>query len=226
MAAVKTFTPSFSDLVLYAFQILGLRPSSLLQEHIESARMAANMVLSSWSAQGVNLWEVDLQTVPLVKNKETYSVPNDTVVILDAYISINEGNRSIDRVIMPISRSEYATYPLKDQVGFPTVFWFDRQLNPVVRIYPVPSGENISLSYYRMKQIAVQDVQGGPSPEIPIYFQEAFAMALATRLALIWAPEKAQLVGSAALDAYKTATDQNVETADYYITPVLSGYYR
>jgi hypothetical protein len=229
--AAKTFSPSMGDLTLYAFQLIGLRPASLIQEHIESARMAANMVLSSWSGQGVNLWEIDLQTIPLVNGVETYDVPNDTVIMLDAYITIHQSGRDIDRVIMPISRSEYATYPNKEQPGFPTVFWFERTLNPKVHIWPVPSStaevrSNASLSYYRMKQIGVSDMQGGGLPEIPLYFVEAFALALAARLAAIWVPEKAAMYASASIEAYNIAAAQNVETADYYISPSLSGYYR
>lgn len=224
--AAKTFTPSMAELTLYAFQLVGLRPSSLLQEHIESARMATNMVLSAWSAQGVNLWEIDLQTVPLVKHKEVYEVPDDTVVVLDAYITITQGGRQIDRVIMPISRSEYATYPNKEQIGFPTVFWFNRTLKPEIYLWPQPDGSEVSMSYYRMKQITPSDTQGGGMPEIPLYFVEAFALALAARLAAIWAAEKAAMLKGAADEAYAQAVAQNVEMTDFYITPSLGGYYR
>lgn len=222
----KTFTPSMAELTLYAFQLVGLRPSSLLQEHVESARMATNMVLSTWSAMGVNLWEVDLQTFDLVEGQSTYDVPPDTVVTLDAYITIDQGNRQIDRVIMPISRSEYATYPNKDQIGFPTVFWFERVLNPKLHIWPVPDGSEVSLSYYRMKQIEASDMQGGTMPTLPLYFVEAFALALAARLAAIWQPEKAAVLKAAADEAYTVAAAQNVEDVEVFITPTLAGYYR
>jgi hypothetical protein len=226
MATGKTFTPSMAELTLYAFQLVGLRPSSLLQEHMESARMAANMVLSSWSALGVNLWEVDLQTVPLVEHVERYDVPDDTVVVLDAYVTISNSGKTVDRVIMPISRSEYATYPVKEQLGLPTVFWFNRQLKPEIYLWPTPNGSETSFSYYRMRQIAVTNVNGSENPELPIYFVEAFALALASRLAAIWQPEKAPMLLQAAQAAYADAAAQNVETADYYISPMLAGYYR
>lgn len=222
----KTFTPSMAELTLYAFQLAGLRPSSLLQEHIESARMATNMLLSTWSAMGVNLWEIDLQTVPLFKGQEVYFPPVDTVLVLDAYITIKQGGRSIDRQIMPISRSEYATYPNKEQTGFPTVFWFERTLVPKLYLWPVPDGDEVSLNYYRMKQIEASDMQGGVMPEIPLYFIEAFALALAARIAAIWSPEKAPMLKAAADEAYSVAATQNVENTDIYITPSLGGYYR
>ena len=226
----NTFQPSMADLTLYAFQLIGLRPSSLLQEHIESARMATNMVLSSWSAQGVNLWEVELTTVPLEADRAIYDVDPDTVMVLDAYVSVYSGDTKTDRVISPVSRSEFASYPNKRQTGFPTVYWFERTLDPTLHIWPVPAGENQgdggSMSFYRMKQIATSGVNGAPMPQIPLYFVEAFALALASRLAAIWSPERAAALMAAADASYTQAALQNVEDAGYYISPMIAGYYR
>ena len=81
------FNPSLGEITLYAFNLCGLRNTSLLQEHMESARMAANMVAASFSNRGVNLWKVDLVTVPLVQGTSTYSVDPSTVMILDGYVT-------------------------------------------------------------------------------------------------------------------------------------------
>ena len=78
-----TFNPSLGELTLYAFNLCGIRNTALLQEHMESARMASNLMLSRWSNQGVNLWKVDLVTQALTTGTSTYSVDADTVVILD-----------------------------------------------------------------------------------------------------------------------------------------------
>ena len=86
------FNPGLCEIVLYAYQNIGLRPTSLVQEHFTSARMASNMLLSRWSNQGVNLWAVDLQTVPLILGQSTYSVPLNTITMLDTYIVIDNGN--------------------------------------------------------------------------------------------------------------------------------------
>jgi len=82
-----TFNPSLGELTLYAYNLIGVRNTALVQEHMQTARMATNLLLARWSNQGVNLWAVDLQTVPLVQGTSTYAVPNDTVMILDAYIT-------------------------------------------------------------------------------------------------------------------------------------------
>jgi len=299
-----TFNPSLGELTLYAFNLCGVRNTALLQEHFESARMASNLMLSRWSNQGVNLWAVDLVTVPLAQevpitgasgtgalatltyasvdtpvytvgttiivtgmnpagyngnhivvasspgrvtfastqtgtfvsgglceapnDVSTFSVAPNTVVILDAYVTNDDSGANIDRIILPISRTEYASYPNKEQSGFPTVFWFDRLLAPTVTLWPVPNTDNgpRELKYYRVKQLQDSGLSNGQQVEIPYLWMEAFAYGLAQRLSMIWAPDKVALLKPMADEAYMIAAEQNVETAQQYITPTLAGYWR
>jgi len=223
-----TFNPSLGELTLYAYNLIGVRNTAVLQEHMESARMASNMLLSRWSNQGVNLWAVDLQTVPLVEGQATYSVPSNTVVMLDAYMVIDNGNgQPIDRIILPVSRTEYASYPNKEQQGFTTTFWFDRLLSPTVTLWPVPDGNSAQyLKYYRVRQLQDSELQNGQQVEVPYLWMEAFAYGLAQRLAIIWSPDKVAIMKPLADEAYQIAADQNVETAQQYISPQIAGYFR
>ena len=219
-----TFNPSLGELTIYAYQLIGVRPTALLQEHMDSARLATNMMFTRWSNQGVNLWQVSLVTVPLVAGTATYSVDASTVVMLDAYIEY--GNPPIDRIILPISRTEYASYPNKTQQGFPTVFWFDRLLSPTVTIWPTPDGTQTSLKYYKVNRIEDANMNGTQQVDIPPIWLEAMAYGLAERLALIWAPEKVAIMKPMADESYQIAASQNIETAQQYISPQLSGYWR
>jgi hypothetical protein len=223
-----TFNPGLGELTLYAYNLIGVRNTAVLQEHMEAARMASNMMLSRWANQGVNLWTVDLQTVPLVQGQATYSVPSNTVVMLDAYMVIDNGqSQPIDRIILPISRTEYASYPNKEQQGFTTTFWFDRLLAPTVTLWPVPDGTSAQyLKYYRVRQIQDSNLQNGEQVEIPYLWMEAFAYGLAQRLATIWAPDRLALLKPLADEAYQIAAMQNIETAQQYISPQISGYFR
>lgn len=220
------FNPSLGELILYAFELCGIRPTALAQEHFVSARMAANMLQGRWSSQGVNLWQVDLQTTPLVQGQATYDVLPDTIVMLDTYVTIGSGSSAIDRIIMPISRSEYATYANKEQQGFPTVFWNNRQLAPTVTVWPVPDGNENSLKYYRLRQTMDANLGNATTVEIPVYFLEAFAYGVAQRLATIWAPDRAVGLKALADESYQIAVDQNIETANFYVSPSLSSYFR
>jgi hypothetical protein len=220
------YNPALGELVLYAFNLIGIRNTALLQEHMEAAKMASNMLLGRWSSQGVNLWAVDLQTIQLVQGTSTYSVPNNTVAMLDAYVTVTNGTTTTNRLILPISRTEYASYPNPNQQAFPTTYWFDRLLSPTVTLWPVPDGNETSFSYYRVRQIQDATLAGGTQVEIPYYFLEAFAYGLAARLALVFAPEKAIMLKPFADEAYEIAAAQNIETAQQYISPTISSYWR
>lgn len=222
-----TFNPSLGELTLYAYNLVGLRNTSLVQEHMQTARMATNLLLARWSNQGVNLWAVDLETVPLVQGTSTYSVPSDTVMILDAYITIAQGNSNTDRIILPVSRTEYASYPNKEQQGFPTTYWFDRLLSPTITLWPVPDGgEATTLKYYRVRRLQDANYTAGQTVEIPYLWLEAFAYGLATRLAQVWSPDKVQMLKPFADEAYQIAADQNTEYVSQYISPQIQGYFR
>jgi hypothetical protein len=304
------FNPSLGELTIYAFNLCDVRATSLTQEHMESARMAANMMLANWSNRGVNLWAVDLQTVnfnqtPTILSGSgdgttytlnyatpntpvyteglqitvsgtsvvdgnytvtdssngsvsflssyvgsvsggtissstpagTYSVDPSTVVLLDAYVTTTYStSQPIDRIILPVSRTEYSSYPNKEQVGFPTVFWFDRLIDssrstgsdgPSVTLWPVPDGTSSQyLKYYRVRQIQDSNLVNGQTVEIPALWLEAAAYGLATRLALQWNPMKVQMLKPLADEAYAIAADQNIETAQQYISPQIQGYFR
>lgn len=222
-----TFNPSLGELTLYAYNLIGVRNTALVQEHMQTARMATNLLLARWSNQGVNLWAVDLQTVPLVQGTSTYTVPNDTVMILDAYITIAQGNSNTDRIILPVSRTEYASYPNKEQQGFPTTYWFDRLLDPTITLWPVPDGgEATTLKYYRVRRLQDANYTSGQNVEIPYLWLEAFAYGLATRLAQVWSPDKVQIMKPFADEAYQIAADQNTEYVSQYISPQIQGYFR
>ena len=167
-------------------------------------------------------------TISTSSPSATYSVDPNTVVLLDAYVTTTgNGSQPIDRVILPVSRTEYSSYPNKEQVGFPTVFWFDRLLAPQVTLWPVPDGTSSQfLNYYRVRQIQDANYTGGQTVEIPYLWLEAFAYNLAVRLAVIWNAAKVQLLKPLADEAYSIAAEQNVETAQQYISPQISGYFR
>ena len=137
------------EIVIGAFARCGIRRTDLTQQHMEDARFEANMLMSNWAGNGINLWEVDTGTISLIANQATYTIPTNTVFLLDVYITQGT-NPQINRLIMPISRTDYASIANKQQTGFPTSYWFDRLINPNLYIWPVPPQSGIyTLTYYR-----------------------------------------------------------------------------
>lgn len=223
------FNPSLGDLTLYAFNLAQVRSTELQQEHFSYARIAANMVLVDWSNRGVNLWKVDGPVVvPLVQAQETYDVDPSTVVMLDAYAQIvGATGLTTDRIMTPISRSEYATYPNKQQQGFPTVYWYNRQIDPTVTLWQVPDGTSATnFCYYRLVQVEDAIVPGGLTVDTPARFLKAFTDAYAHELARAWNPGAMAALKGPAEESYAIAANQDVETSNIYISPQLGRYWR
>lgn len=223
------YNPSIGEVVLYSFNLCGVRSTALTQEHMNSARQAMNMMLSTWANRSVNLWKVDKVTVNLVAGQSVYDVAPRTIMVLDAYVSSQDGSGNMtDRIISPISRTEYATYPNKTQQGFPTVFWFDRLTDPTLTIWPVPdgSGNPSTLSYYRVMQIEDANLPGGETLDVPYRWLDAFSSGLAYHLSRLWAPERKADLKQDAEEAYMIAAAQDVENAQFYISPMIGGYFR
>lgn len=132
-----------------------------------------------------------------------------------------------DRVIFPISRSEYSAQPNKFTQDFPTTFWWDRLRNSVVNLWQVPDGNGPYIfSAYVMTQIEDAVLAGGVTMDLPNRFLEAFAAGLAAKLARKFAP---QLVGDLRLEAQQAwddASRQDTENVPLFIIPGMSGYQR
>ena len=222
-----SFNPSLGEVVLNAYARCGIRRTSLAQEHLADAAFEANLMFSDWSNKGVNLWEVDRVSVPLVQGTTTYNVDAKTVMILDAVITTGSGQSQFDRVIMPISRTEYSQTPNKNLQAPPTVFWFDRLINPTITLWPVPDQSSYyTLNYYRVTQIQDAELQDGQTLDIPYRWMDAMCAGLAARVAAIYAPDRLALLEAKAAQAYTTAATQDTENVPLYIMPGLSGYYR
>ena len=219
------FNPSLGSLLLTAFQRCQLRPTTLTAAHIAEGQKAANFILAEISNVQPNLWVVGLQTVPLLSGTGTYTVPAETVMILDLYVSY--GTPSTDRYLYPISRTEYSAYPNKDQEGFPNVYWFDRLISPTITLWPVPDDNGpYIVKYYSVRQTMDAVMAGGKTVEVPYRFLDMYVSGLAWKLSELYAPMLEERLLARYERSKSIANTQDVENVAMYISPGIGGYYR
>lgn len=222
------FTVSNGEAVLAAFERVRVRAPELRQEHFVSARRELNLLFVEWSNKQVNLWSVTQASINLVSGTATYSLPPQTVLVLDAYIVTNAGSQfgQNNRYITPFSRTEYASLANPNTPGAPTNFWFDRLLSPTITLWPVPDGNGpYTFTYYRADQIQDANLPNGETPNIPYLWMDAMVKGLAARLAAIYAPDLEAARKLDAVDAWNTAAAQNIEVTNLSIQPPLQRYY-
>lgn len=221
------FNPSGGEIILNAFNRVGLRPSDLTQTHLQTAVMELNLFLAGTvSNMQPNLWTVTLETLPLTQGQATYSLAAETVQITNAFVRTGT-TTTTDRLMFSISQTEYAALANKSAQGSPTQFWFNRQISPEITLYLVPDGNGpYTLYYYMVRQVQDATIGGGYNVEVPYLWLDAATAGLAHRLARIYRPELEDKRKQDAVDAWTIAASQNVENTPMYVTPDVSGYYR
>lgn len=227
-----SFSPSTGELIIAAYRRVRIHRAEIVTEHLTDARTECNLMQAQWANLGPLLWTVDVQTVPLVAGQNVYSVPADTVMMLDVYISIPNGDgTNSDRIITPLSRTEYASMPNKLGQGSPTSFWFDRLISPTVTMWPTPDGTEPTFSYYRFTQIQDAISANAATPQIMYFCLDAYVAGLAHRLSVIYPPpprpdgSTVDYEGLAA-KALNLMFTQLVENVGLYIQPQTFSYWQ
>ena len=134
------FDPSLGAVIIGAYSRVGIRRTELVQQHMADAVFEANMVGSEWQGDGINTWQVELVTQDIFAGVGQYNIPDTTVFTLDMVVRQNPDQANpTDRLIIPISRSDYMAISNKQMQGFPTSVWIDRTLQTVAYLWPVPN---------------------------------------------------------------------------------------
>jgi hypothetical protein len=135
---------------------------------------------------GINLWTIDSGTIPMVSGTATYTLPVDTVDLIDHVIRTGSGNAATqaDLTCTRISSSTYATLPNKLSPGRPLQIWIQRLIAPQVTVWPVPDAvTTYTLVYWRLRRI--QDAgNGANTPDVPFRFLPALVAGLAYYVAM------------------------------------------
>lgn len=221
------FSVSSGEGVIAAFERIQIRVPSLGQEHMATARRELNFLFADFSNRQVNLWKVESLSITLVDTTETYNIPTRVVMILDAYLTLNNGlTTQTDRYITPISRTDYASYAAKFTAGPPTVYWFNRLISPTLTTWPVVDSSDYVINYYACTQVQDAALKGGETPDVPYLWIDALIAGLAHRLARTYAPQLEAARKVDAQEAWTVAASQNIENVPIKLIPNIGQYYR
>jgi len=115
-----------------------------------------NILTIEWQNRGINLWTVDSGTVSLTTGTSQYTLPADTIDLLEQVIRTDSGSttKQSDLNISRISVSTYASIPNKLTRGRPIQVWIERlAAAPKVNVWPVPDSNDYTLVYWRLRRI-------------------------------------------------------------------------
>lgn len=215
------FQLDFTDLAEEAWELAGREMRSGYD--LRTARRSLNLMLIDLNNRGINMWTIDEGSLPLTQGTAEYTLPADTVDLLEHVIRQNDGNTTTqsDLSITRISVSEYSNIPNKLNTGRPIQMWINRLRDaPVLHVWPVPDSDDYTLYYWRMRRI--EDAGDGvETPDVVYRFLPAITAGLAYHLAMK-DPELTSRVPMLEANYEKTlkfATEEDREKATLTILP-------
>ena len=181
----------------------------------QTARRSLNLMFADWANRGINLWTVNLDTsTTLVADQTQVTLAADVVDLLEVVVR----RSSTDYPVQRISRGEYQGIANKASTGRPTVFWLDRQILPVINLWPASENATDVLRYYYVRRIQDADTMVNTN-DMPFRFYPAMVSGLAYMLALKKAPDRLQLLKPIYEEEFQRAADEDRERVPLRLVP-------
>lgn len=246
-SGTTVFNPSAAELVLTAYSRCSkpeLRGSVLTPEHLARAAVEANLLNVEWANRGYHLWTQETIQFPsnstLTQGSFQYALPATTLLVTMVWIELQPGVQGqFDRILGPLSAYEYKSIPNKLQQGPPTSWWYDRQIAPVINLWPVPDNGGpytaFCLAFTQLQDVVIP---GGIQIQTPYRFLDAFTAGLAVRVARHYAPDQLGQAGNPSMGvrgvgligdyeaAWEAATTADTDNRPLNLVPDFSGYFR
>lgn len=181
-SGTATFNPEIVEIVEEAYERCGLELRSGYD--LKTARRSLDIMAAEWSNKGINLWTVESGTLALTAGTAIYTLPADTIDLLETVIRTGSGSNQQDLSINRISVSTYATIPNKNNQGRPIQIYVDRQATPKVSVWPTPdSSTTYTLAYWRLRRIEDAGRAGSNTYDVPSRFIPCLVAGLAYHIA-------------------------------------------
>jgi hypothetical protein len=185
-SGVTIFNPDLNEIVEEAFERCGAELRTGYD--LKTARRSLNLLLAAWANQGINMWTIEQGSQVLTAGTNTYTLPADTVDLIEHVIRTGAGNVSTqtDLTITRISVSTYSSIPNKLQQARPIQIWINRQgPAPQFTVWPTPdNSQTYTLVYWRLRRIQDAGAGGTYTQDVPFRFIPALVSGLAYYLSM------------------------------------------
>jgi|TARA_R110000803_G_scaffold210567_1_gene282666 hypothetical protein len=221
-SGTRTFTLEVDEIIEEAFSRIGGEPQT--GKEASQGRRSLNLMLQDWTNRNVQLWTVSSESQALVANTTSYTLTSSIIDIEDAVIQVtNSDSSTTDMELERISRDDYLKIPNKNDTGRPSQFFLDKQLTPVLFLYPTPSNSSDIFKYSQRKKI--EDITSSTeNVAVPDRFLPCAISGLAYYLSLKRPQieiQRRQELKMLYEEEFKRATEDNREKVDLIIRPDL-----
>ena len=143
-----------------------------------------------------------------------------TIDILSAVVTRDSTDFQIERV----SRSSYLNIPNKAQTGRVNEFFLDRQITPILKLWPAPENNTDVVKFNRLTRIDDADTNTN-TVDVPFRFYPCLTAGLAYYLAMKRNPQMMGVLKQVYEEEMQRAMDEDRDRASLRISPSYD-YYR
>lgn len=183
-------------------------------------RLSIKFTLGESYSTAIHHWTIAQRTQTVTQSDGDYDLGADVIDVLSMVVRRSGTDYSMDR----ISRSEYLDIPTKTTESRPTQFFIDRQINPVIKIWPLPENSTDILVFDCLTRIDDADTFTN-TMDVPFRFYPCLAAGLAYYIAIKRAPERIQLLKAIYDEEFDRAQAEDRDRASFNVAPNLQ-YYR
>lgn len=178
-------TPDLPEIFEEAYERAGLEMRSGYD--LKTARRSLNLLTLEWQNRGLNLFTIDSGTLAVTAGTATYTMPADTIDLIEHQIRTGTGTNQTDTALERISVSTYAQQTNKNTQGRPTQIYVQRlPTETKVTLWPVPDATTTyTILYFRLKGIdGLSSGVGSSVSSVPPRFVPALVSGLAYYIAM------------------------------------------
>ena len=214
-------TPDLPEIFEEAFERAGLEMRSGYD--LKTARRSFQILTLEWQNRGINLFTIESGTLSLSAGTATYTMPSDTIDIIEHTIRTGTGTSQLDTNVNRISVSTFAQKSNKNTQGKPTQIFVQRLAgSTTVTLHPVPD-TTYTLAFFRLKCIdsIASGIAGTTTSFVPPRFVPCLVSGLAYYIAMK-KPEVADRVAGLKQEyefQFELAAGEDTETASIKFVP-------
>jgi hypothetical protein len=211
------FELDVADYIEEAFERCGLEVRTGYD--LKTAKRSMNLMFADWANRGLNQWTIEQRTITVTSNDGDYDLGTDVIDILSLVVRRSGTDYALDR----ISRDEYLNIPTKSTQARPTQYFVDRQITPVLKLWPLPDNNTDVIIYDALTRLDDADTYTN-TLGVPFRFYPALAAGLAYYISVKRAPDRMQMLKALYEEELNRAMDEDRDRASFRVAPDLRNY--
>ena len=137
-----------------------------------------------------------------------------TIDLLSVVVTRDSTDFSLNR----ISRDDYISIPSKDTTGRSSQFFVDRQVTPILKVWPVPDKNTDIIKFDRLTRMDDADTYINTA-DLPFRFYPCLAAGLAYYISVKRAPDRMQFLKAIYEEEFDRAMTEDRDRASFLVVP-------